>query len=83
MTAGAAPSAALLSLHLLTFDCLYVLHDKDIGAAGPLWQLVLLGSLPAQVNLAAGPHVKRALFTARGLRGGVDGCFEGRFRESQ
>lgn len=34
-TAGpvdAAPSVALLFLHYLTFDCLYVLHDKDIWA---------------------------------------------------
>lgn len=29
-TAGAPPSAALLFFHWLTFDCLYVLHDKDI-----------------------------------------------------
>lgn len=29
-TAGATPSAALLFLHRLTLDCLYVLHDKDI-----------------------------------------------------
>lgn len=29
---GAAPSVALLFLHYLTFDCLYVLHDKDIWA---------------------------------------------------
>lgn len=54
-TAGATPSAALLFLHRLTFDCLYVWHDKDIWVTGPLWQRALLGSLPTRVNLAAGP----------------------------